>query len=394
MKILHIFSNWKWTGPAEHALNLALQLQRHGHDVTFACAPPPEGIEESIQAVAVERGMQPVTNFCLNKHLRFADNVRDIAALRSFIKKERFDIVHAHMPNDHLVAGMAARLVFGRVPVIRSCYEGNGVRGGLRTRLTLSLMTDGLITISDITRTQTITRRYLPADRVWKIDAPVDLERFNPDLVRNCRSKFNLQQEAVVGGIVARVQKHRRFEVILEAMQMVMQEVPFFKFMVVGRGTNIQEIALKPAQNMGIRTNMIFTGYKKEDFVETLACMNFKVFLMPGTDGGCRAVREAMALKIPVIAARRGMLPEIIQHEVDGLVIDDTPENLYHAIMYMIEHPDHRLMMGENAYRKAQLHFNPAAQAHKVEEVYRQVIERRQEKKKFWNLKKTNVTLS
>ena len=382
MKILHIFSNWKWTGPAEHALNLALQHRQLGHDVTFACAPPPAGIEESIRAVAVDRGMAPVTDFNLNKHLRLADNLRDIAALRSFIKKERFDIVHAHMPNDHLVAGMAARLAFGRVPVMRSCYEGDGIPGGLRTRLTLSCMTDGLITISDITRSQIISRRYVSADRVWKIDVPVDLERFNPDRVRNCRSKFNLVEEAVVGGIVARVQKHRRFEVILEAMQMVMQEVPFFKFMVVGRGTNIQEIALKPAQAMGIRTNMIFTGYKKEEFVETLACMNFKVFLMPGTDGACRAVREAMALKIPVIAARRGMLPEIIQHEVDGLVIDDTPENLYHAIMYMIEHPDHRMMMGENAYRKAQLHFNPVVQAKKVEDIYRQVLERKKAKKK------------
>jgi glycosyltransferase involved in cell wall biosynthesis len=133
---------------------------------------------------------------------------------------------------------------------------------------------------------------------------------------------------------------------------------------------------------MGIRTNMIFTGYKKEDYAETLACMNFKVFLMPGTDGACRAVREAMALKIPVIAARRGMLPEIIQNEVDGLIIDDTAENLYNAILYMIEHPDHRLMMGENAYRKAQLHFNPAIQTQRVEEIYREVIARKQAKKK------------
>ena len=382
MKILHLFSNWKWTGPAEHALNLALELRGRGHDVTFACAPPPAGIEESIRAVAVERGIEPVTSFHLHKHVHVFDNLGDLAALRSYIKKERFDIVHAHMPNDHLVAGMAARLAFGRVPVVRSCYEGDSIPGGLRARLSLSFLTDGLITISDITRNIAVSRRYLSADRIWKIDVPVDLDRFNPDTVRNCRAKYNLVQEAVVGGIVARVQKHRRFEVILEAMQMVMREVPFFKFMVIGRGTNIQEIALKPAQHMGIRTNMIFTGYKKEEYAETLACLNFKVFLMPGTDGACRAVREAMALKIPVIAARRGMLPEIIQHEVDGLVIDDTPENLYNAILYMIEHPDHRLMMGENACRKAQLHFSPAAQAKKVEEVYRQVLERKRAKKK------------
>jgi glycosyltransferase involved in cell wall biosynthesis len=382
MKILHIFSNWKWTGPAEHALNLALQQRQQGHDVTFACAPPPAGIEESLRAVAVERGMEPVTDFHLQKHVQVFKNLQDIAALRRFMKKERFDIVHTHMPNDHLVAGMAARSLFARVPVIRSCYEGDGVQGGVRTRMTLSCMTDGLITISDLTRNQLIARRYLSADRIWKVDVPVDLDRFNPDRVRNNRPKFNLQQEAAVGGIVARVQKHRRFEVILEAMQMVMKEVPFFKFMVIGRGTNIQEIAVKPAQNMGIRTNMIFTGYKKEDYAETLSCLNFKVFLMPGTDGACRAVREAMALKIPVIAARRGMLPEIIQHEVDGLIIDDTPENLYHAILYMIEHPDHRLMMGENAFRKAHLHFNPAVQTKNVEAIYRDVLVRKQAKKK------------
>jgi len=391
MKILHIFSNWKWTGPAEHALNLALQLRQHGHDVTFACAAPPAGIEESIKAVAVERGMAPVTDFNLHKHIHIFKNLKDIAALRRFIKKERFDIVHTHMPNDHLVAGMAARGLLARVPVIRSCYEGDGVQGGLRTRIALSLLADGLITISDLTRHQMIARRYLRADRIWKVDVPVDLERFNPDRVRNNRAKFSLQQEAAVGGIVARVQKHRRFEVILEAMQMVMREVPFFKFMVIGRGTNIQEIAVKPSQNMGIRTNMIFTGYKKEDYAETLSCMNFKVFLMPGTDGACRAVREAMALKIPVIAARRGMLPEIIQHEADGLIIDDTAENLYNAILYMIEHPDHRKMMGENAFHKAQLHFNPVIQTQRIEEIYREVIARKQAKKKFWNFKKKSV---
>ena len=53
MKILHIFSNWKWTGPAEHALNMAAAHLKSGHEVTFACAEPPlEGGENSIVAAA------------------------------------------------------------------------------------------------------------------------------------------------------------------------------------------------------------------------------------------------------------------------------------------------------------------------------------------------------
>jgi len=61
MKILHIFSNWKWTGPAEHALNIAAAHLKMGHDVIFACAPPPfEARENSIVATAERAGISPV----------------------------------------------------------------------------------------------------------------------------------------------------------------------------------------------------------------------------------------------------------------------------------------------------------------------------------------------
>ena len=35
MKILHLFSDWKWTGPAEPVLNLCKELEKRGHDVTL-----------------------------------------------------------------------------------------------------------------------------------------------------------------------------------------------------------------------------------------------------------------------------------------------------------------------------------------------------------------------
>ena len=68
MKILHLFSNWKWTGPAEHALNTVVMLMRAGHDVTFACAAPPADAPESLAAEAIKAGITPVTAFTLNKH--------------------------------------------------------------------------------------------------------------------------------------------------------------------------------------------------------------------------------------------------------------------------------------------------------------------------------------
>jgi glycosyltransferase involved in cell wall biosynthesis len=377
MKILHIFSNWKWTGPAAHAVNLAATLQQLGHEVTFACAAPPGNAPESLAACARAAGLAPLTRLTLNKHFNLLDNIADVPRLRRFIKKEGFDIVHTHLPNDHFLTGMALRMALSKTPIVRTCYDGEGVRGGPKTRMLFSTMTDALITISERTREQILGRRYISPRKVWKVDIPVDLRKFDPESVSTNRSKYNLADEAVVGGIVARVQRHRRFEVLLEALEMVIREFPNFKFMVIGRGTYIQEIAVKPSQAMGIRTNLIFTGYKNEDFRQTLACLNFKVFLVPGTDGACRAVREAMAMRIPVIAANRGMLPEIIENGVDGMIIRDTPEELAKSILFLIENPDLRCMMAENAYQKARRLFDLEKQSRKVAAIYETVLSRK-----------------
>jgi glycosyltransferase involved in cell wall biosynthesis len=376
LNILHIFSNWKWTGPAEHALNLALEHQRLGHQVTFACSAPPEGAPNSICSVARERGIEPYTDCRLNKHFNPTESLQDALRLMRYIRQSGFDVVHTHMPNDHLLAGLAVKLGLIKTVLVRTSYDGSGIRGGARTRLCLRFLTDGFITISEKTRTQVLKHRYLSPDKIWKTDVPVDLNRFNPDRITDCREKFSLAPEVVMGGIVARVQTHRRFEVLLEALSIVLREFPGFKFMIIGRGTNIEQVAIKPSQEMGIRTNLIFTGYMKEDFVKTLACLNFKIFLVPGSDGSCRAVREAMAMGKPIITSRRGMLPELVEHEKQGLVIDDTAENIAEAILYLVENPEKREEMGRNARRKAQACFDGSKQAATIIGIYEDLQKR------------------
>ena len=376
MKILHLFSNWKWTGPAEHALNTAIALSKTGHHVTFACAAPPAGAPESIVATAQQAGITPLTSFSLNKHFNVADNMSDIVRLRSLLKTENFDLVHTHLTNDHFLAGATARLIKKRIPVVRTCYEGNGLKANWKNRLLLAAMTDGLITISEQARSQIIKAYSLPENNVWKVHVPVDLEKFDSTVIKNSRAQYRLADSDIVGGIVARVQKHRRFGVLLAALEMVLREVPQLKFMIIGRGTHIEEIAVKPSMKLGIRPNLIFTGYKGEDYRETFACLNFKVFLMPGSDGSCRAVREAMALGIPVIAARRGMLPEIIENNREGLIVDDSPENLADAMMTLIENPGIRQAMGLNAQQKAREEFDLEKQTKKIAAIYEEVLKR------------------
>jgi glycosyltransferase involved in cell wall biosynthesis len=375
LKILHLFSNWKWTGPAEHALHSIACLKGRGHDVTFACGKPPHGVKESIVKVAEQRGITSLTSFHMNKHFNLLHNLSDFLKLEQFLEENHFQIVHTHLSNDHFLGGISARRV-KNIKIIRSCYEGEELKVNWMNRILFSRLTDGVICVSERTRDFLLNRFNLPAGRVWKIPVPVDGERFSPEKRSEAvRMSYGIKRDEVVVGIVARVQPHRRFDILLDAISRTIQKVPNLKLMIVGRGTHIEKVAKIPVKEMGISSQVIFTGYRDKDYAETLGCFDIKVFLVPGTDGACRAVREAMATGIPVIAARRGMLPEIIDDGINGLVIDDTPENLSRAIERLVSNPGLRKQMGEKARLKALSECSLSTFGERVEEIYRKVIE-------------------
>ena len=375
MKILHLFSNWKWTGPAEHALHSIACLKGRGHDVTFACGKPSHGVKESIVKVAEQRGITSLTSFHMNKHFNLLHNLSDFLKLEQFLQENHFQIVHTHLTNDHFLGAISARRV-KNMKIIRSCYEGEELKMNRMNRILFSRLADGVICVSEKTRDSLLNRFNLSADRVWKIPVPVDGERFSPEKRSEAvRMSYGIKRDEVVVGIVARVQPHRRFDILLSAVARTIQNVPSLKLMIVGRGTHIEKVAKIPVKEMGISPHVIFTGYRDKDYAETLGCFDIKVFLVPGTDGACRAVREAMAMGIPVIAARRGMLPEIIDDGINGLVIDDTPENLSQAIERLVLNPALRKEMGAKARAKALSEFSLSTFGERVEEIYRKVIE-------------------
>jgi glycosyltransferase involved in cell wall biosynthesis len=217
----------------------------------------------------------------------------------------------------------------------------------------------------------------IPGEKIWKIHTGVDIDRFDPKKIeRDFRHKFGIMPENIVVGIVARIQKHRRFDIILQAASLAIGKIPQIKFLLIGRGTHMDELAVEPAKSMGLTNNIIFTGYRMDDYVETLSCMDIKVFLVPGSDGSCRAVKEAMAMGKPVIAARRGMLPEIVEDGKEGLVIDDTPLNLAEAILKLAINKNMREDMGKAARIKAQKAYSLDSQVVKIEKVYREYLQK------------------
>jgi GT2 family glycosyltransferase/glycosyltransferase involved in cell wall biosynthesis len=373
MRILHLFSDWKWTGPAEPALMLANRLAEGGHDVFFACGTPPHPVEDSLPQRAERSLVQVLKGPYLEKHLHFRRNLQDIRFLRRWIREASIDLVHCHRDQDHFVGGAAARLAGTGTTVVRTNHTALPMNPySVRHRILLHRLTDHLIEVSRSAREGDLDRFALSGKDVTRIETAVDLDRFRPSGPRPPRESLGLDAKDVVVGIVARVQKRRRFDVLFEAFQRALEVRDDLRLLIVGRGTHFDEVARGPVGRLGIGDRVVLAGYRGEDFPSILACFDMKVFLVPGTDGSCRAVREAMASGIPVIASRRGMLPELVEASA-GFVVEDTPAQLSEAILRLAADEDLRRSLGEGARRVAERRFDPALHAYNVEAVYKKV---------------------
>ena len=178
--------------------------------------------------------------------------------------------------------------------------------------------------------------------------------------------------------IVARAQRHRRFDLLLEAAARAMARSDALRLLVIGRGTHIEETAVAPAARLGIADRVCFAGYRTEDYVDVLRCADVFTFLVPGSDGGCRALLEASACGLPSVTSPRGALPEIVLDGQTGIVVREEPEALAAAWLRILDEPKTRLEMGAAARRRAEAHFSPEQLAEQVEGLYAEAVQTRQ----------------
>ena len=82
MRVLHLFANWKWTGPAEPAVALAAALSGRGHEVHFACGREVGTLPNDVANEARSRGLSPILDFRLGKHRHPIYDSMDRRALR------------------------------------------------------------------------------------------------------------------------------------------------------------------------------------------------------------------------------------------------------------------------------------------------------------------------
>jgi len=141
---------------------------------------------------------------------------------------------------------------------------------------------------------------------------------------------------------------------LLEALRDLKHQQPNFEALFVGEDYDItaEEIKEQVDKN-GLSGYVKVSGplYKSEKFKAIIASDIFVLptyfELFPGV------VLEAMQCGKAIVATRTGAIPEIIDSEVNGLLVEPrNVEQLTEKIKYLIEHPEQADIMGKKAKDK------------------------------------------
>lgn len=338
-------------------LPLMRELRSRGHEVVGSCADGPllqdvrkEGFR--VVPVPMARSFSPLAQ------------IRAFVSLVRLMRRERPDLVHAHMPISGILARFAAKLC--GVPVIAYTCHGflfNQPGSLFRQKLSLFLeraagrITDVYLTVS---REEAADARRL---HIHPDATPVGNGRdpaiFHPDPAArsHIRNALRVTDDTVVIIAVSRLVRHKGYPELLDAMTFV----PDAELWIIGErlssdhGVSLEDEFRSAQEQLGSRLH--FLGYRT-DIPALLAAAD--IFTLPSHfEGLPMSIIEAMLSGLPVVTTDiRGPREQIANGETGFLVPPGQSAPLAHALTRLTTDKELRQTMGQKALQVATRQFN------------------------------------
>jgi glycosyltransferase involved in cell wall biosynthesis len=360
-------------------LVLMQALRERGHDVELACPEPPPDANRSLRAEAEVRGLGPRYRVAaLRSALAFGDG-RRVRALRAWLEEGKdgppVDVVHCWHGRDHVLAARALRLgglgrgVERSARLVRSVAGSEAIPRWPWHRWLYGVACDGVTFTS---ASAAASNRGLVGRRpIEVLPGAVDFGRLGVRKDRRqVRAELGIADDAPVVGVVARMQAHRRFDLLLDALRRIAPAHPAARLLVLGRGTHADRVVREPAARAGVADRLILAGHRRDDYADVLAATDVFTYLVPGSDGSCRALLQAAALGLPLVGTARGAIAEILRPGETGLRVEEDGAAIAEAWATLFSQPALRRRLGEAARRDAAQRFAPERLARVVEAFY------------------------
>jgi glycosyltransferase involved in cell wall biosynthesis len=296
--------------------------------------------------------------------------------LASLLRRQHYDIVHAHSPIVASVARLEIRAL-GRAHRPKFVYTEHNRWPSYRAETRLANqatfgMNDAVFAVSDDVK-DSISPRY--RDDVEVLVHGVDVDRVRTQLRDRdaTRAELGVQPGEVLAVTVANLRAGKNYPGLIAAAGMVVDDGAPVRFVTAGQGQLRDEVAALHRES-GLGDQFALLGYR-DDTTRLIAAADLFV-LASHHEGLPVTVMEALTLGVPVVATAVGGLPEVVTTEHNGILVPPgDPTALARAIERASDPDTHaRLVAGARATGDR---FSNAHAVARIEATYRQLAEHR-----------------
>jgi glycosyltransferase involved in cell wall biosynthesis len=363
VRVLLVIDSLEVGGAERLVVDLALALRRKGHGVTIACS-----VAGDLSSVLEREGVpvQPLLGQLVKRRLSAAYAWR----LRRLIRRERFDVVHAHV---FASAAAAATATLGTgVPLVitehtEASWQGPSARWISRF---IYSRAERIIAVSTPIRRRLIERDGVPTSIITVVPNAVPPA---PEDDHQSLRPAELPGRPVVG-VIARLQPEKGVATFLEAASRVAPLLPETSFVIAGDGPLRRELE-GLAEDLGLDGRVCFLGFRPDS---PALMRSLEVLVVPSlTEGSPLVTLEALAAGVPVIASAVGGIPDQIRHDREGVLVSPgDAAALGEALLDLLRDSNRARNLGEAGRRRAAVEFDHGNMVARIEEVYRSVLRR------------------
>ena len=286
--------------------------------------------------------------------------------LKRIIKKYNIEIIHANSEAAGIVAVKTRQKYNLDIPIV---YTAHGVLPAKVKDIINQV--DKIIAVSNFSREAAIKEGF-SANKIEVVYNGVDIDKFKPhEEKRNLlRKKYNIPQDAFTMIIVSRIKNlrnkgHQHLINILSKYEVSKN----WHLVVIGKGKGLGGLKQKVKEyNLQDRVHLL--GHKTD--VENYEDMADVVVLPSYFETFGLVLAEGMAMEKPAVAFKVGGVPEVIEDNKTGFVVDyDNDDELVEKLAILAKNPDLCKQMGIQARKKVAKDFANEIMIKKLEEIYK-----------------------
>ena len=368
LKILQISSAQSLGGGERHLADLANGLAVRGHDVYAALRPNSPLVTELNEIPSANITALPLRN---------SVDAKSAQELSRLVRKNKIQIVHAHMARDYPLAAYAAR----RNPGARLIITRHVLFPLSRLhRITLAGAAR-IIAVSEAVASRLAGDAIVSKEKISVVLNGIDTARFGAARAEFDRRQFldswKLTEDSLLVGTVGELTPLKGQEEFLRAAVAVLKQFPKTHFVVAGidhsRGKQHLTRLEKLIKEFNLTAHVSLVGWL-EDLAHLYCALD--VFVSAShTESFGLAIAEAMASGTAVVATETEGARELIKSGETGLLVPvGAVDRLTEAIVTLLKEQDYRVRLGKAAQQAAGATFSLERMIAETEEIYRTVV--------------------